>query len=100
DGIRDKLVTGVQTCALPIYPAHVPSYASLLQSTHSLVWRTDLISMASTCSQPITHGYLHGSIVKSGFQFSKSPPSDALIFGCARSEERRVGKECGCWLGM
>src|SRR5205823_9909055 len=22
DGIRDRLVTGVQTCALPIYPAH------------------------------------------------------------------------------
>src|SRR6185437_16764226 len=28
DGIRDKLVTGVQTCALPIYPA-----------THSVGWR-------------------------------------------------------------
>src|SRR3989441_8674686 len=24
DGIRDKLVTGVQTCALPIYPARNP----------------------------------------------------------------------------
>src|SRR5205823_11585471 len=23
DGIRDKLVTGVQTCALPIYPWHI-----------------------------------------------------------------------------
>src|SRR3989441_7313960 len=25
DGIRDKLVTGVQTCALPIYAIRVPS---------------------------------------------------------------------------
>src|SRR2546425_8559982 len=25
DGIRDKLVTGVQTCALPIYPAGLPA---------------------------------------------------------------------------
>src|SRR5205823_7739419 len=31
DGIRDKLVTGVQTCALPIYKMaeHVLSYADL-----------------------------------------------------------------------
>jgi hypothetical protein len=42
-----------------------------------------LISMASTCSQPITHSYPHASIVESGFQFSKPPPSDASIFGCA-----------------
>jgi hypothetical protein len=30
--------------------AHVPSSASLSQSTHSLVWISDLILMASTCS--------------------------------------------------
>jgi hypothetical protein len=40
--------------------------------------------MASTCSQPIAHSYPHASIVESGFQFSKPPPSsDASIFGCA-----------------
>ena len=65
-------------------PAYVPSSASLSQSTHSLVWISDLISMASTCSQPIAHSYPHASIVESGFQFSKPPPSsDASLFGCA-----------------
>jgi hypothetical protein len=40
--------------------------------------------MASTCSQPIAHSYPYASIVESGFQFSKLPPSsDASIFGCA-----------------
>src|SRR5699024_6855107 len=29
DGIRDRNVTGVQTCALPIYPALVPDHISL-----------------------------------------------------------------------
>jgi hypothetical protein len=65
------------------HPAHVPSSASLSQSTHSLVWISDLISMASTCSQPIAHSYPHASIVEPDFQFSKPPPSDASIFGCA-----------------
>jgi hypothetical protein len=42
-----------------------------------------LISMASTCSQPIIYNYPH-AFVESGFQFSKPPPSpDASIFGCA-----------------
>jgi hypothetical protein len=60
------------------------SSASLSQSTHSLVWISDLISMASTYSQPIAYSYPHTSTVESGFQFSKPPPSsDASLFGCA-----------------
>jgi hypothetical protein len=40
--------------------------------------------MASICSQPIAYSYPHASIVESGFQFLKPPPSsDASIFGCA-----------------
>jgi hypothetical protein len=40
--------------------------------------------MASTCSQPVAHSYLHASTVDLGFQFSKRPsPPDARIFGCA-----------------
>jgi hypothetical protein len=62
----------------------VPSSASLSQSTHSLAWISDLISMASICSQPITHSYPHASTVKPSFQLSKHPSSsDASLFGCA-----------------
>jgi hypothetical protein len=48
------------------------------------VWISDLISMASTSSQPIAHNYPHASIVELGFQFSEPPPSsDASVFDCA-----------------
>src|SRR5205823_11621903 len=37
DGIRDKLVTGVQTCALPIYRAHDPAaHRTLLRAEYML----------------------------------------------------------------
>jgi hypothetical protein len=60
-------------------PAHVPSPTSLSQSTHSLVWISKVISMASTWSQPVAHSYPHASIVELGFQFSK-PPSSSEVF--------------------
>jgi hypothetical protein len=63
---------------------HMPFSASLSQSTHSLVWISDLVSMASTCSQPIAYSYPHISIIESGFQFLRPlPSSDASLFGCA-----------------
>src|SRR4029078_5034166 len=40
DGIRDKLVTGVQTCALPIYIGIV---GSLIASVHEPGTRTDAL---------------------------------------------------------
>src|SRR5205823_8246636 len=84
DGIRDKLVTGVQTCALPIYPHRLQLALAKFfpdvpitvvnkgvprQSTRQMVGRfaTDVI------------------------------PEDPILVvwetGISRSEERRVGKE-------
>src|SRR2546423_7100603 len=57
DGIRDKLVTGVQTCALPI-------------------WRSRPLMRPSRRSRP-----------------TRCSASTTLARR-ARSEERRVGKEC------
>src|SRR5688572_31868498 len=73
DGIRDLTVTGVQTCALPIYPKKVTrsalqnaaSIAGLLLTTECLI--TELPEK----EKPAPAGGGHG-----------------------RSEERRVGKEC------
>src|SRR5947208_16871980 len=64
DGIRDDLVTGVQTCALPIY-----SFSCCPDS--STTHRLELGRCTSRLS--------------SGHRFSLTPH---------RSEERRVGKEC------
>ena len=63
DGIRDYKVTGVQTCALPIW----------------LVWLVD----------PMV-GWLVGLPVTVCCFFLPAVP----VFLPARSEERRVGKEC------
>src|SRR5699024_11985297 len=86
DGIRDRNVTGVQTCALPIWPGRIWRTD---QSPH--LWmnsRTEDITIFpdETCrlerpgiEGPTLDEWIHG------------PGRDRL----ARSEERRVGKECG-----
>src|SRR5690606_39968132 len=72
DGIRDFHVTGVQTCALPIFnPA-------ILISVQCYMWRSVL------CSQP----YLSCL----GLQRRHCPPIRRPLL-ISRSEERRVGKE-------
>src|SRR2546425_2128818 len=70
DGIRDKLVTGVQTCALPI--------CRPVEQPEDLFWR-----VARTVAEPD----------------GRYGASDKAVEGLAetffeRSEERRVGKEC------
>src|SRR2546421_8611030 len=65
DGIRDLIVTGVQTCALPIYIA--------LSEVHDCI--ATLPGVASVHD-------LHVWTVTSG------------VIAMSRSEERRVGKEC------
>src|SRR5207244_4608339 len=84
DGIRDDLVTGVQTCALPI----------------SVLTRS---SARRASSSPASRFVVGGSITRPltviGFcrslAMTPQPPlSDRDSLGRARSEERRVGKEC------
>src|SRR5207249_5025913 len=82
DGIRDRNVTGVQTCALPILhpsPEEVPGRPHL---------RGRDISLREHAPTE-QHGDFLGV--------------DLVVFGLAtvdcfhRSEERRVGKECRSW---
>src|SRR5258708_1183668 len=82
DGIRDDLVTGVQTCALPI--SYVAVFVSL---TVQLRWidagklgylPLSSLVVATKCGD--TSAYFAGRL------FGKTKLS--------RSEERRVGKEC------
>src|SRR5258708_8124328 len=81
DGIRDDLVTGVQTCALPIYFVHHGNTTAEGQSNrsdHAAIWfapnRRDREAV-----------------------WRIGPPRGQLAapaFRRLRSEERRVGKEC------
>src|SRR5205823_9643248 len=83
DGIRDKLVTGVQTCALPISTStsaaktSAESNAVLLRSSA----RMSLAAMAR--AKRIASGTGEPLVARQeGLQRPR------------RSEERRVGKEC------
>src|SRR5260370_20946733 len=81
DGIRDSSVTGVQTCALPI---SARSFFSHLKK-----WRT---RKEKHEARPARYG-------KKKKPFSERPPVPTRSWNrsvplYARSEERRVGKEC------
>src|SRR5207249_6399003 len=87
DGIRDRNVTGVQTCALPIYFSNclgkrdgVAVVAHLLPGVDVLAW----FAIACPEGAVVEHKYAQAA---SGEHFREP-----------RSEERRVGKECrGEW---
>src|SRR5258708_16997335 len=74
DGIRDDLVTGVQTCALPILEGSVGSGTYV-----SKVLPDDLLQVTREVgSKPLVQ---------------RRQPRSISDYG-RRSEERRVGKEC------
>src|SRR5205823_8217000 len=85
DGIRDKLVTGVQTCALPILAAGLSESVTLRKivplsgsETPAAAWALPK-AVGKSAAIPITSPVLRISGPR---------------IASARSEERRVGKEC------
>src|SRR5205823_8910470 len=86
DGIRDKLVTGVQTCALPISNQFRGS-KQLFFSAYFL-HTTNLLDTGKSSAYALRVDYPNdrwnaGALYR-GVQRNFNP----------RSEERRVGKEC------
>src|SRR5256885_4320009 len=80
DGIRDYKVTGVQTCALPILSGRAALEPSRQIKTLAARRQPDPPTAAIGAPSPRRRGPTHRLD-----QSFKSP---------ARSEERRVGKEC------
>src|SRR3989441_9781342 len=81
DGIRDKLVTGVQTCALPISGGGSADRAKRRRSGGRADGRSVKSHVTSRPPDPP----------------SSSPPllrEVSIGDSAVRSEERRVGKEC------
>src|SRR5690606_39729391 len=74
DGIRDFHVTGVQTCALPIFGSN----GSRMIHAGSTAITANLLPRGRTCVEKVDG--------------RESP----LGVKYRRSEERRVGKECEC----
>src|SRR5205807_6555555 len=93
DGIRDYKVTGVQTCALPIWTDSFAANKKNSDAVRTLAkeklsafigWDNDNhFSMEPTADKPKVDGtaptWVH---------------IDVRAFNSFRSEERRVGKEC------
>src|SRR5205823_6936720 len=82
DGIRDKLVTGVQTCALPISAAVTSGRVAPLRPSRGPDARSLPRCLGKRDHRPAAPMPLYRlrALVS--------------IAGCSRSEERRVGKEC------
>src|SRR5262249_59844318 len=92
DGIRDWSVTGVQTCALPIYsPSTWPS-PQLTRATYSGSPAGD--SSARPASVKVATSWLP-TVTNPVFGSNAMVAPELGL----RSEERRVGKEsrCGGW---
>src|SRR5699024_12010185 len=87
DGIRDRNVTGVQTCALPIYE-DCPAAAK--ESNGDANEDGKDVGGDQRCGQSFT-SWLEGG--------AESSLNSCAIHARWRSEERRVGKECryGWW---
>src|SRR2546421_7174701 len=73
DGIRDLIVTGVQTCALPISCRRTATACHLWTGT------------------PATGAVRRGCVLRCAFPGRRIPAASGVR---PRSEERRVGKEC------
>src|SRR5205823_10754273 len=95
DGIRDKLVTGVQTCALPISGSMIPT---LLVGDLILVNKFHYGVRLPVINKKIigNHEPQRGDVMV--FRYPRDTSVDYIkrVVG-VRSEERRVGKEWRAW---
>src|SRR5205823_10964891 len=89
DGIRDKLVTGVQTCALPIYPCRIMGERMVVRIADPYRGR----QAGGKAHRPVVSEVLR----RSGFR--RNVAARQRQVATTRSEERRVGKECSARRG-
>src|SRR5690349_23413098 len=82
DGIRDLYVTGVQTCALPIYGR--TARAERFETAQDLVERHERWERRQPDRAHLEHELRVDGPRRRGER----------LVGLERSEERRVGKEC------
>src|SRR5205085_9501538 len=91
DGIRDLTVTGVQTCALPIY------VWPILCQQLILLGRVTYQLLAQYWPNVATDENLSADHMNTKTKLVFSTTLSNAPWGKYRSEERRVGKECRTW---
>src|SRR5690606_39677441 len=96
DGIRDFHVTGVQTCALPIFiydelSAELPGlYGDVRLTSLVPIPAATLRAVVEALDDPALESCWHDDTTLGWvYQYWNDPERE-------RSEERRVGKECRC----
>src|SRR5699024_11409703 len=93
DGIRDRNVTGVQTCALPIFSDALAELGDLAQTPDANIIKLPNISacvpqLKATIAELQSQGYDLPD-------YPEEPATDEdKDVRARRSEERRVGNEC------
>src|SRR5207248_5035740 len=94
-GIRARTVTGVQTCALPIFPRDARARSGVTSVPHS---PRVLVAVSSPEHAGATTSAARALELVSGLLTWKRARNYSLFVGvvylAARSEERRVGIEC------
>src|SRR5205085_5660398 len=96
-GIRDLTVTGVQTCALPIFP-EAERFAVLGDGLVQLALAMEdggevVVRIVVVLLDPDRLLVLGDGLVQPAFVFKGATE---VVVRTWRSEERRVGKECRC----
>src|SRR5699024_11958166 len=88
DGIRDRNVTGVQTCALPIYGHY--TFIKLVIMLENFAWRAQFL----LCNMKSSKNYIHVPYsVHQKCEYILAIKIVSILTLQDRSEERRVGKE-------
>src|SRR5207248_7960883 len=97
DGIRDRTVTGVQTCALPIFFPYLAG-DDVVSGTGPTRWVIDFAQRElfdalqyKTAFERLKERVMSDVVAKA--------ETERLATGKDRSEERRVGKEWRCQRG-
>src|SRR5205823_9621113 len=91
DGIRDKLVTGVQTCALPIFGAVDPSFNTIAEV---LPKAAEEMKAAESELKGLKADSALSPEQRALKLLQEAEQQYELQVAQQRSEERRVGKEC------
>src|SRR5205823_8031056 len=99
---RAKLVTGVQTCALPISGVTVILATSLgfpISTTHGILGAMIGAGLMASGSQVNFHALSKTFVLPLVLSPALAVALAALLYVVFRSEERRVGKGCGLAVG-
>src|SRR5439155_2589139 len=95
DGIRDGHVTGVQTCALPIFQRAMGTQKQTAAKNKSEL--QNLYSGLASSYQPEAKNAKKQSNAAKAGEAAQYKATEQDLASQDRSEERRVGKECRAW---